>query len=83
MSTLDVFRTELRALVGPRDFLHRDRTGSALFVCSIKHPAAKDVTVPERLLAAGYLVRKEQDLWYIDLSPEYRIRWMHSLLPAS
>ena len=82
MSTLDTFRTELRALVGPRAFLHRDRTGRALFVCSIKHPAAADDAVPEKLQAAGYQISSGQDLWYIDLSPEYRIRWMRSLLPA-
>lgn len=82
MSTLDTFRTELRALVGPRAFLHRDRTGCALFVCSIKHPAAADDTVPEKLQAAGYLVSSEQDLWHIDLSPNRRVRWMHSLPTA-
>ena len=79
MSTLDTFRTELRALVGPHAFLHRDRTGSALFVCSIKHTAVADNTVRERLQAAGYFVSEERDLWYIDLSCEYRIRWMHCL----
>lgn len=83
MSTLDTFRTELRALVGPLAFLHRDRTGRALFVCSIKHSADTDDTVCEKLQTAGYLVSKEKDLWYIDLSSEYRIRWMHSLLPVS
>lgn len=82
MSTLDTFRTELRALVGPRAFLHRDRTGRALFVCSIKYPAAADDTVPERLQAAGYLARSDQGLWYIDLSLDYRVRWMRSLSPA-
>ena len=54
MSALDLFRTELRALLGPAPFLRRDLAERALFITDAPRRLPNAPAVCDRLIAAGY-----------------------------
>lgn len=63
MSPLDTWRRELRALI-PRGFVRRDQEGGLLISDYPRHGLASETT--QSLLLAGYIVRVENQLAFID-----------------
>ena len=82
MTALDVFRRELRALLGPAVLLRRDRAMRALFICDAPRRMPDAAPLRAALTAAGYEIAEENGLWRIDLSAPRRAAWIGALLPG-
>ena len=82
MSTLDPFRIELRALLGPLPLVQRDRTMRALFICDAPRRIPEAPDLKDILEKAGYSAAQENGMWLMDLSPSRRIGYISSLSPG-
>ena len=83
MSALDPFRDELRALLGSRVLLRRDRAMRAHIVCDAPRRLDDPDEARKRMERRGYTAETEETLWRIDLSPARREDFIAALRPGN
>ena len=68
MNALAAAREELRAALSARCFLRRDLSSDSLFVTDYPRRAKAPDDLPVRLATAGFTLRQENRLYYIDFT---------------